>query len=40
MVRAPCRRQKVQAQRPTRISDGCLSDRSRMAMAPQWQDPG
>lgn len=40
MVRAPWRRQKLQAQRPTRISSGVLSEVRVIAIAPQWQEPG
>jgi hypothetical protein len=40
MVRAPWRRQKVQEQRPGRISSGFLSLVKAIWMAPQWQEPG
>jgi hypothetical protein len=40
MVRAPWRRQKLQEQRPGRISSGFLSDVYVILMAPQWQEPG
>jgi len=40
MVRAPWRRQKEQAQRPTRISSGFLSEANWIFTAPQWQEPG
>jgi hypothetical protein len=39
-VRAPWRRQKLQAQRPTRISSGFLSEVNAILIAPQWQEPG
>ena len=40
MVRAPWRRQKLQAQRPTPHRLGCLSSEGRSRCAPQWQEPG
>jgi hypothetical protein len=39
-VRAPWRRQKEQAQRPTRIVSGALSEVKAIFTAPQWQEPG
>jgi hypothetical protein len=39
-VRAPWRRQKLQAQRPTRSASGAFSEVKAIVMAPQWQEPG
>jgi hypothetical protein len=39
-VRAPWRRQNEQAQRPTRIASGALSELKAIFTAPQWQEPG
>jgi len=36
----PVAAQKLQAQRPTRIASGALSEVKAILIAPQWQEPG